>query len=390
MSYCASAMTKSEQQASSTLELAKELVQRRSLTPDSTDCQSLIADSLRRLGFSIEEMNFDDVKNIWARKGTAAPLFVFAGHTDVVPTGPEEQWRFPPFEPSIEEGRLYGRGTADMKCAIAAMITATERYLETHSTFPGSIAFLITGDEEGAAVNGTARVIETLEARGEKIDFCIVGESTANATVGDTMKNGRRGSLHALLTVKGVQGHVAYPDRSLNPIHACAPALTELCAQRWDEGNEFFSPTTMQISNIHSGTGADNVIPGSLEAMINFRFSSAVTATQLQERLESVLNKHGLNYEVKWRVSGQPFLTQPGSLTDAAIAAVKEIVGVDCQLSTTGGTSDARFIAPTGAQVIELGLVNETIHRIDEHIKIDDLNTLALIYERVLAALLAN
>lgn len=381
-------MTEAKPIISTTLELAMELIGRRSLTPDDAGCQKVIAERLEKLGFKIESMRFGEVDNLWARKGTEKPLFVFAGHTDVVPPGNEVDWAHPPFKATLENGNLYGRGSADMKTGIAAMVTAVDQFLQNKPNPNGSIAFLITSDEEGVAKDGTVRVVETLESRSEKIDFCIVGESTSTDTACDTMKNGRRGSLGAKLTVKGIQGHVAYPDRSLNPIHKFAAALTELCARKWDDGNEFFSPTTMQFSNMHAGTGADNVIPGSLEAMFNFRFSSAVTDEYLRKEVESVLNKHGLEYSIEWRLSGRPFLTQPGTLTAAVQAAVKEVVGIECQFSTTGGTSDARFIAPTGAQVVELGLVNATIHKVNEHVKADDVETLAAVYERIIEKLL--
>ncbi len=381
-------MTNQEQQVSATVQLAIELIGRRSITPDDAGCQAAIAEKLEALGFTIEPMHFGEVNNLWARRGTQGPLFVFAGHTDVVPPGNEEDWTFPPFSPTLHEGKLYGRGTADMKCAISSMLTAVERFIDKNPTANGSLGFLITSDEEGIAADGTVRVIEALQARGEKIDYCIVGESTSSDTVCDTMKNGRRGTLTAKLTVKGIQGHVAYPDRAINPIHQSAAAIAELCEQQWDQGNEFFSPTTMQFSNVHSGSGADNVIPGSLAAVFNFRFSSALTDEYLRNQVGAIFDKHSLDYVIEWRLGGRPFLTQPGTLTDAVRAAVKEVVNTDCQLSTTGGTSDARFIAPTGAQVIELGLVNETIHKVDEHVYANDVDTLAAVYERILEKLL--
>lgn len=373
---------------SSAIDLSKQLIERASITPDDAGCQKIIAEKLAALGFKNEHLRFGDTDNLWSRFGTAAPLFVFAGHTDVVPPGNIADWSYEPFVPTIVDGKLYGRGSADMKTAIAAMVVAVERFLSARKSVNGSIAFLITSDEEGTARDGTIKVVDTLESRNEKIDFCIVGESTSASTVCDTMKNGRRGSLGAKLTVRGVQGHIAYPDRAVNPIHKAVCALNELCARKWDDGNEFFSPTTMQFSNIHSGTGADNVIPGSLEALFNFRFSSAVTDEFLRTEVENVFKKHGVDYQIEWRLSGKPFLTQPGNLTDAVRAAVKEIVGIECQFSTTGGTSDARFIAPTGAQVIELGLVNETIHRVNEHVQTADIDTLSSVYERVLEKLL--
>ena len=371
-----------------TQELAIELIRRRSITPDDAGCQDLLAQRLCAIGFKIEALNFNETKNLWARKGTAKPLFVFAGHTDVVPPGPEDAWHNPPFSPAIIDGNLHGRGSADMKSAIACMVTATENFFHNHAKAECSVAFLITSDEEGSARDGTVRVVETLESRGEKIDFCIVGESTSASTVCDTMKNGRRGSLGAKLTIKGVQGHIAYPERTVNPIHKASAAIAELVSRTWDTGNEFFSPTSMQFSNIHAGTGADNVVPGTLEALFNFRFSSAVTSEQLQLEVEKLLRSHNLEYELVWRVSGQPFLTQPGTLTEAVRQAVQEVVGIECAYSTTGGTSDARFIAPTGAQVVELGLVNETIHKVNEHVRASDIDTLSRIYERILELLL--
>jgi succinyl-diaminopimelate desuccinylase len=376
------------QETSQTLEFAMELIRRRSVTPDDAGCQELIATRLKKLGFEIESLKFGDVSNLWARKGDAAPLFVFAGHTDVVPPGPDYTWKNPPFAPKVIDGNLHGRGSADMKSSIASFISAAESFSSRHPDAKGSIALLLTSDEEGVAVDGTKRVVQVLGERGIKIDFCVVGESTSADTACDTMKNGRRGSLGAKLKVKGIQGHVAYPERALNPIHASAAAIAELSARKWDEGNEFFSPTTMQFSNIQSGTGADNVIPGSLDAMFNFRFSSAVSADYLREETEKILKAHKLDYEIEWRISGEPFLTQPGALTDAVRAAVKEVAGIECQFSTTGGTSDARFIAPTGAQVIELGLVNATIHKANEHVLASDLDLLARVYERILELLL--
>jgi len=373
---------------SAVISLASDLISCRSITPDDAGCQDIIAARLRSLGFSIEPLQFGQVKNLWARLGSGQPLFVFAGHTDVVPPGPEENWRNPPFKPAIIDGNLHGRGSADMKTAIAAMLIAVEAFARKHPNFPGAIAFLITSDEEGIAVDGTVKVVEHLVRRGETIDFCIVGESTSTGTVGDTVKNGRRGSLGGTLTVKGVQGHVAYPERASNPIHSFSAALAELCARRWDEGNEYFSPTTFQFSNLNSGTGADNVIPGELKALFNFRFSSAITADELKEQVHVVLDKHRLDYDLQWRLSGNPFLTRPGRLIDCVSAAIREVAGTETELSTTGGTSDARFIAPTGAQVIELGLVNSTIHKVDEHIKVADAGVLCRIYERIIELLL--
>lgn len=373
--------------ATSALELAMELISRRSVTPDDAGCQQLIAERLHALDFSLEPLQFGAVTNLWARRGTRAPLFVFAGHTDVVPPGPEENWQQPPFSPAVRDGNLYGRGSADMKSAIASMLVAVEHFLAKHPQAPGSIAFLLTSDEEGPGVDGTAKVVDHLQARSERIDYCVVGESTCVDRLGDMIKNGRRGSLNGLLTVKGIQGHVAYPDRADNPIHRVAPVLAELCTEKWDEGNQFFSPTTFQFSNVSSGTGADNVIPGDLQALFNFRFSSCVTADELKQRVKAILDKHQLKHDLTWRLSGNPFLTEPGILIDHITQAIKEVTGVKTELSTTGGTSDARFIAPTGAQVVEFGLVNATIHKVNEHVKAADVDTLQKIYERLLEKL---
>ncbi len=370
-----------------TLELAIELIRRRSVTPEDAGCQQLLAKRLSALGFTIEHLRFGEVDNLWARRGTEGPLFAFAGHTDVVPSGPEAQWRSPPFEPTLRDGFLYGRGSADMKGSIAAMVTACERYLESHKP-AGSIAFLITSDEEGPAVDGTIKVVEQLESRGERIDWCLVGEPSCTDKLGDTIKNGRRGSLGGRLLVKGMQGHIAYPHLAQNPIHTALPALTELAAIEWDRGNDFFPPTSFQISNIHAGTGATNVIPGELEVLFNFRFSTEVTDTELRQRVEAILDTYGFEYELEWTLSGQPFLTPAGRLVDAACSAIREIVGIEPQLSTSGGTSDGRFIAPTGAQVLELGPLNATIHKIDEAVGIEHLEQLSSIYEQMLVKLL--
>ena len=373
---------------SPTLELAKQLIARPSVTPDDAGCQALMIDRLKTIGFDIEPLRFGDVDNFWARRGTAKPLLVFAGHTDVVPTGPLENWDSPPFQPEIRDGMLYGRGAADMKGSLAAMVTACERFVANYPQHQGAIAFLITSDEEGPATDGTVKVVAHLEARDEKIDWCIVGEPSSTAQVGDVIKNGRRGSLNGHLIVNGTQGHVAYPALADNPIHRVAPALTELCAIDWDQGNDFFPPTTFQISNIHAGTGATNVIPGQAEVAFNFRFSTEVTETQLRSRVESVLDKHGLDYHLNWRLSGQPFLTPAGTLVDAARQAIARSTGKQTALSTAGGTSDGRFIAPTGAQVVELGPVNATIHKVNECVRVADLDTLSDIYEGALEILL--
>ncbi len=374
---------------SPTLELAHELIRRPSVTPEDAGCQALLAERLAALGFHIEPLPFGEVSNLWARWGREGPLFVFAGHTDVVPPGPLEDWTSPPFEPTERDGLLYGRGAADMKGSIAAMVTAVERLL-ARGRPQGSIGFLITSDEEGPAVDGTMRVVETLEARGEKIDWCLVGEPTASETVGDVIKNGRRGSLSGELTVHGVQGHVAYPQLADNPVHRAAPALAELCALQWDQGNEFFPPTSFQISNIHAGTGATNVIPGELRVSFNFRYSTETDADSIRQRVEELLDRHGLDYSLEWIHSGAPFLTPAGALVEAARTAVADVAGIEPELSTSGGTSDGRFIAPTGAQVVELGPVNATIHKVDECVGIDELERLSSIYERLMELLLHN
>lgn len=374
---------------SPTLKFTLDLIREPSVTPFDADCQTLMIRRLEAIGFRIERLRFGDVDNFWARRGSEAPVFCFAGHTDVVPTGPAEQWKTPPFEPRIEAGMLTGRGAADMKGSLAAMVVACERFVAEHPDHRGSIAYLITSDEEGVAVDGTVRVVETLEARQEKIDWCLVGEPSSTAQVGDVIKNGRRGSLGGMLTVHGRQGHVAYPHLADNPIHRALPALAELAAETWDHGNEFFPATSFQISNIRAGTGANNVIPGDLEVVFNFRFSTELTETQLRERTETLLQRHGLRYTLNWKLSGQPFLTPRGDLVDAAVAAIKHVTGRETELSTSGGTSDGRFIAPTGAQVVELGPVNKTIHQINECVSANDLDTLTDIYEHLLKKLLA-
>ncbi len=373
---------------SPTIRLCQELIKKPSTTPEDLGCQNLLAEHLEKLGFKIEKMPFGEVENLWARLGTEGPLLVFAGHTDVVPPGPIENWDLPPFDATIENGMIYGRGAADMKGSIAAFVTALERFTESNKEFKGSIGLLITSDEEGPAMNGTVKVIETLEARSEKIDWCLVGEPSSSTTLGDIIKNGRRGSLNADLTVFGKQGHIAYPHLANNPIHLAAPAILELTNIEWDKGNEFFPATSFQISNINSGTGVTNVIPGTIDLRFNFRFSTEVTATQLKEQVENVLNKHNLNYSIKWSLSGNPFLTEPGALTHAAQKAIRNVTGTETELSTSGGTSDGRFIATTGAQVIELGPPNATIHQVNEHVSVQDLNDLSLIYESILDVLM--
>jgi len=373
---------------SATLDLTLDLIRKPSITPQDFGCQQLLAERLEAIGFTVEHLRFGDTDNIWARRGTQSPLLAFAGHTDVVPTGPEENWISPAFQPEIREGLLYGRGTADMKGSIAAFVTACERFVVEHANHQGSIAFLITSDEEGPATGGTVKVIETLEARGEKIDWCIVGEPTSTEKIGDIVKNGRRGSLNGYLTVQGKQGHIAYPQLAENPIHLLTPALTELCKLEWDHGNEDFPPTSFQVSNLNSGTGVTNVIPGSAELVFNFRYSTEVTHEQLQQRVHATLDKHGFNYDLEWALSGKPFRTTGGALVDAVKSSIKTITGYDTELSTSGGTSDGRFIAPTGAQVIELGPLNATIHQIDECVSVDDLDSLSDIYETILISLL--
>lgn len=373
---------------SDTLALTQQLIALPSVTPVDHGCQPLIAERLAPLGFQAEYLNFEDVENLWLRRGTEGPVFCFAGHTDVVPTGPLTAWESAPFQPEIRDGMLYGRGAADMKGSIAAFVIAAENFVREHPEHHGSIAMLITSDEEGPSKYGTVKVVETLEARHEKITWCLVGEPSSSKQLGDIIKNGRRGSLNAKLTVQGKQGHVAYPQLADNPIHRVAPALAELAAEVWDHGNEFFPPTSFQISNLNSGTGANNVIPGTLEALINFRFSTELTETQIKRRTESILNKYVTNYYLDWSLSGNPFLTGRGGLVAATVKAIKETLNIDTELSTSGGTSDGRFIAPTGAEVVELGPCNVTIHQINECVSVADLDKLTTIYQRTLEHLL--
>ena len=373
---------------SDTLDLAIDLISRPSVTPEDAGCQKVLMKRLTSLGFHNQPMHFDEVGNLWSCRGSEGPLFCFAGHTDVVPPGPLEEWISDPFRPEIRDGLLYGRGAADMKGSLAAMITATERFLASHPEHKGSIAFLITSDEEGEAINGTQKVIETLQARHEVIDWCLVGEPSSSERVGDVVKNGRRGSLGARLLVHGIQGHVAYPDLALNPVHRAAPVLAELVEVEWDRGNEFFPPTTFQISNIHAGTGATNVIPGTLEVMFNLRYSTETHEQAIRERVQGILARHGLDYSIEWNLAGRPFLTTSGELVEAAQQAIAEVSGHPTELSTAGGTSDGRFIAPTGAQVLELGPVNATIHKVNECVSVADLDTLSEMYERILIKLL--
>jgi succinyl-diaminopimelate desuccinylase len=374
---------------SRTLDLTKNLINRKSVTPEDAGCQEMMVNILEPLGFKIEDLTFADTKNIWARKGTEEPLFCFAGHTDVVPSGPEQNWQTSPFEANEKDGYVHGRGAADMKGSLAAMLVATEKFIATNPQHKGSIAFLITSDEEGPFINGTTKVIDTLEDRNEKITWCLVGEPSSTNEVGDIVKNGRRGSLTGDLLVKGIQGHVAYPHLARNPIHESTLALAELANTHWDNGNDSFPPTSFQISNINGGTGAGNVIPGELKICFNLRFSTEVTDQQLITRVTSVLDANKLDYNINWTFNGQPFLTDSGELVEATQQAIKHCTGRETVLSTAGGTSDGRFIAPTGAQVIELGPVNATIHKIDECVKIDDLDILADIYQDILKRLLA-
>jgi len=375
---------------SKALQYTRELIARRSLTPEDAGCQAWLGEKLAHLGFTLESVRSGDVVNLWARRGNAAPLLCFAGHTDVVPTGPLEQWHSDPFLPSEREGQLYGRGAADMKGSIAAFLAAVEVFLAAHPEPAGSIAWLITSDEEGPAVDGTVKVVERLAARNELIDFCIVGEPTCVSQFGDMMKNGRRGSLHGRLRVNGVQAHIAYPHLGKNPIHLAAPAIAELAATTWDAGNEYFPPTTWQISNLHSGTGAMNVIPGHADIAFNFRFSTASTVAGLQQRVRDILDRHGLDYDLTWELGAKPFLTPRGDLVEALSAAIRDTTRITPELSTTGGTSDGRFIADIAREVVEFGPINASIHKIDENVGIEELAQLAKVYQSVLERLLVS
>lgn len=375
---------------SDTLDLTVELIRRPSVTPDDAGCMDLIAAKLEPYGFKTEWLNFADTRNIWLRRGEAAPLLCFLGHTDVVPAGPSEDWNSPPFEPTIRDGQLYGRGAADMKSGIAAMTTALTRFVSRYPNHKGSIALLLTSDEEGAATNGVVKVIETLKNRDEKIDWCLIGEPSSFVSLGDVIRIGRRGSLCGVLRIFGVQGHVAYPDKAENPIHRFAPALSELTSEVWDQGNEYFPPTSFQISNIQAGTGAENVIPGRLEVLFNFRFSTALTEDQIKQRVHAILDKHGLRYELNWRLSGAPFLTTQPELIEATQKALETVLMRRASPDTGGGTSDGRFVAPTGAQVVELGPINGSIHKVNEHVRIEDIDKLSKVYEQVLVNLLAS
>ena len=376
---------------SRTLDLAKQLIARHSLTPMDDGCIDIIGARLAPLDFSLEKMRHSDVANLWARRGNASPVICFAGHTDVVPTGPVNQWNSAPFTPTVRDGMLYGRGAADMKGSLAAFVTAIEKFVAEYPQHRGSIALLLTSDEEGVAVDGTVRVVEALQQRNEKLDYCIVGEPTSVNKTGDTIKNGRRGSLSGTLTVKGVQGHIAYPHLVKNPIHLAAPAIAELAATEWDDGNEYFPPTSWQISNIHGGTGATNVVPGTVEILFNFRHSTASTVDSLKARVHAILDKHKLEYDLQWeKSSGKPYLTPRGDLVDAVSAAIKQVQGVETELSTSGGTSDGRFIADICPQVIEVGPLNATIHKLNECVGVDDLDALSKIYYLTLVKLLVE
>lgn len=373
---------------SETLELLQQLIRRESVTPNDAGCQDLLAERLTKIGFIDERLDFADTQNQWLRRGTQSPLLVFLGHTDVVPPGPLDKWDSPPFEPSIRDGKLYGRGAADMKGGIAAFVTALERFLAEQPDHTGSIALLLTSDEEGPATNGVVKVVEVLQRRGDNIDWCLVGEPSSDKHIGDVIRVGRRGSLNGTLTVHGIQGHVAYPELAENPIHAFAPALQALTEEVWDQGNAFFPPTRLQVSNLNAGTGAENVIPGQLEAQFNLRFCTELDEPTIKARTHAILDRYGLKYDLQWRLSGNPFLTERGALVECTHAAIQSVCGYDTLDDTGGGTSDGRFIAPTGAQVIELGPLNASIHKINEHIGLDELETLSEIYQQVLEQLL--
>ena len=370
------------------LALARELISRQSVSPEDGGCQSLIAQRLQNIGFVVEPMPHGKVLNFWARRGTESPTLCFAGHTDVVPPGPLTQWLHDPFKPFERDGKLYGRGAADMKSSLAAMVVATEHFVSRHPEHPGSIAFLLTSDEEADAVEGTVKVVEALSGRGEKLDYCVVGEPTCESNLGDTIKNGRRGSLLGRLRVKGIQGHVAYPHLARNPVHQALPALAELASTTWDEGNEYFPPTTWQISNAHGGTGATNVIPGEFSVIFNFRFSTASTEEGLKQRVHKILDRHGLEYDLHWTLSASPFLTPKGALVEAARAAIKQVTQVDAAITTTGGTSDGRFIVAIAKEIIEFGPLNDSIHKLNEYIPLSSFEPLTLIYENILERLL--
>jgi succinyl-diaminopimelate desuccinylase len=376
---------------SAVFDLTCDLIRRRSVTPDDAGCLPLIAERLQRVGFVVEHLRYGDVDNLWATHGDAGPTLAFLGHTDVVPSGPETSWQSPPFEPTIRDGRLYGRGAADMKGSVAAMVVALEQFVAAHPQHRGRVGLLLTSDEEGVAIDGVRKVADRFRETGEKIDWCVVGEPSARERLGDLIRVGRRGSLSATLTVRGVQGHVAYPEKALNPIHAFAPALAELAAERWDEGNADFPPTSMQVSNLNAGTGANNVIPGTLTALFNFRYSTASRADDLRARSEAILQRHGVDFHIDWHLSGEPFLTPPGGLLrDTVVAVCRDLCARDPEQSTGGGTSDGRFIAPLGAEVVELGPVNATIHKTDECVALDELEQLPALYRAICERLLPN
>jgi succinyl-diaminopimelate desuccinylase len=374
---------------SKTLQLTQDLISLQSVSPTDGGCQALMIGRLQALGFEVESLRFGPVDNFWAKHGSGSPVFCFAGHTDVVPSGPVDEWHSDPFTPVIKDGVLYGRGAADMKSGLAAMLTASEAFIGQHPEHRGTLAFLITSDEEGPSVDGTRRVVEVLRERQERIDWCLVGEPSSERVLGDTVKIGRRGSLSGRLTVHGIQGHIAYPQTADNPVHALAPALAELTSRTWDQGNEHFQPTTFQVSNISAGTGAPNVIPGELRARFNLRFSTVQTVEGLKSQVEEILNRHRVKYTLDWFISGRPFITAAGALSEAVTRAVQEQLNVTPKLSTGGGTSDGRFIAPMGAQVIELGVVNESIHKVNESVAVDDIDRLHAVYRRTLELLLA-
>jgi len=375
---------------SETLDLLKDLISRASVTPEDAGCQDLLTQRLETIGFKAEQLDFNDTKNLWLKRGEAKPLFVFLGHTDVVPTGPLERWDSPPFEPTIRDGRLYGRGAADMKGGIACFVTALERFIAQYPEHNGTIAMMITSDEEGPATNGVVKVVEVLEQRNEKIDWCLVGEPSSDKKIADVIRVGRRGSLCAKLQVKGIQGHVAYPEIASNPIHSFAPALKALTDEVWDKGNAFFPPTSLQVSNINSGTGAENIIPGELELQFNLRFCTELDEATIKQRVHAIFDQFDFDYDISWRLSGNPFLTEGGALIEATHAAVKKVTGYDTLDDTGGGTSDGRFIAPTGAEVIELGPLNESIHKLNENVGLEDLEILTKIYEKILIKLLVT
>ena len=375
---------------SETLKLTEELINRESVTPEDGGCQKLIAERLEKLGFKATHLRFEDVDNLWITHGSSGPLFAFAGHTDVVPTGPLEDWNTNPFKSEIIDGMLYGRGAADMKGGVAAMVVAAENFVKENPDHNGTIAFLITSDEEGPSINGTRKVIEYLNENNIKIDWCVVGEPSSNKQLGDVIRIGRRGSLNGILTINGIQGHVAYPDIAENPIHKASAFLSEISSMEWDQGNDSFPPTTFQISNINAGTGVENVIPGKVKLLFNFRFSTEVTEDELRNRVTALLDKHELNYDLQWKLSGNPFLTSTGKLVDAACGAIKSVCGIETDCSTGGGTSDGRFIAPTGAEVIELGVNNDTIHKVNECVSVKDLETLTTIYTTILEKLIQD